>query len=1221
MVDAINATQPHGLQRGTSNGHVATESVSSEVNGSRQQPSHPLRRQSDSTLTWRERLPNQVRSDDARAKLRQWAAEALDAPPPLLAPCEPTQPDEALPKTASLGRRNRTRSRSPPPSSRVEADTLFSRRSSLFVAPEGALSSSPRHMTEASQHSLPAHTAFQSMSASVGPANAARIPRALTSSVVQASPTSGDAHKGLAQRRLESGQLTQEHLLSVSGLAARSKGPEIAPHTLSLGQQGDGTPGMDLMSGVLSDETTPRPHLKSPPRSILPRLSTGGVATLGNSKTVRLEEPSTPRASAGISTESPRSTASTCASDDDGAVLTPLDGGSMLCPRRQGSADGLQRQSTLRPALASPPTISNDPVGQLSLDLNFAKLSDDIAGSPIATFINGSCRQSTASLQQTERRQSLSGASQSQSSSDHKADSQQLSSSKGADASEPLLSHSTLRDLGSIKGLTPPCLPTANHSGPTATATASAESSSVVSAGLEMGLGMNMATAALAAQLPVRTAGLSSFAEPRHHGRRPSLASDPTAGSARGTVHSPDVFRINERDTSERDAVDAAARRPSSRSDHALEEPPLDGLSLTDTDLSRRKTTGWDAKKARRDVSKRGRSEAPDETMSHLAMRNSSSMYQQHLLRDGPPVISLLPLSTDLSEISRGGASSTRSSFDSRDTLARASRTGSTHVDTPSLSGRAMLSPDVNPLVDLRGGILVGDDGPHEDEHVKRAKAALLRDAANGGQASFGNNGGLMGSNVGGHFGPGVRAKVINVLEPLIAGVPMTGEEGEVIHLAEYGCLNSRSIPLMQLIISKFARRSVHKYRNDGHAGHSARELDTVSEDAILDSAYGGSSGVEGTHGVGGSSSSSRQRPSLHAESQSSRVFFTVLHEDASNSDFRPIAQSLDARSDSYLDSQWQANHCPSLQNHVFSSFVGRPFASRIAPPQTMHFGLSLMDLHWIHTPANNAVPLATCSHAELSTFLKARALEFKKGGVLMIAFLARSDDASLVKRSKSASQASAMSPPQHERSGSSSGAGQAGVSVDGSTPSSYRKTTADIWTKLTNTLAPCIQRLVSCGMLKSDVARFLLDLPLHPRTPRQTQSALGALRHLWRAEWSCGLGQEGASGGDADPTRLPLPPSEPQPLRIGHPAWKAFQAGTLSRVAFTEHMLMLFKNLYESHFRTVLRERGKLSKGAVEFVLDSLWDILSSKIDDQHPNNPFEEVEIEVSMCALRRV
>ena len=65
----------------------------------------------------------------------------------------------------------------------------------------------------------------------------------------------------------------------------------------------------------------------------------------------------------------------------------------------------------------------------------------------------------------------------------------------------------------------------------------------------------------------------------------------------------------------------------------------------------------------------------------------------------------------------------------------------------------------------------------------------------------------------------------------------------------------------------------------------------------------------------------------------------------------------------------------------------------------------------------------------------------------------------------------------------------------------------------------------------------------------------------------------------------------------------------------------MLFKNLYEAHFRTVLRERGKLSKGAAEFVLDSLWDILSSKIDDQHPHSPMEEVEIEVSICALRRL
>ena len=75
-----------------------------------------------------------------------------------------------------------------------------------------------------------------------------------------------------------------------------------------------------------------------------------------------------------------------------------------------------------------------------------------------------------------------------------------------------------------------------------------------------------------------------------------------------------------------------------------------------------------------------------------------------------------------------------------------------------------------------------------------------------------------------------------------------------------------------------------------------------------------------------------------------------------------------------------------------------------------------------------------------------------------------------------------------------------------------------------------------------------------------------------------------------------------------------------LSRVAFAEHMIQLFKNLYESHFRAILREKGKLSKGACEFVLDSLWDVLQSRIDDQEPC-PIAECELEVQIVALRRI
>ena len=65
--------------------------------------------------------------------------------------------------------------------------------------------------------------------------------------------------------------------------------------------------------------------------------------------------------------------------------------------------------------------------------------------------------------------------------------------------------------------------------------------------------------------------------------------------------------------------------------------------------------------------------------------------------------------------------------------------------------------------------------------------------------------------------------------------------------------------------------------------------------------------------------------------------------------------------------------------------------------------------------------------------------------------------------------------------------------------------------------------------------------------------------------------------------------------------------------------MLNMFKVLYESHFRIILRERGKLSKGAVEYILDTLWDVLHSRIDDL-VHSPLFNFELEVQLMALRR-
>ncbi|CAO1618644.1 unnamed protein product [Sympodiomycopsis kandeliae] len=1090
------------------------------------------RRQSDSTLTRSGRSKDTVDAD-GRAKLREWAANALGAPPPIIAPCDGDDPSQDYTASIHHTRRSRTRSRSPPGSAKLDAASLHSRRKSLFspntaeTTAANKLSSSPdRLATSPSEHNGHASPSrpqikLQALSAVAEGASSPKKTARFESPSLPSSPAASEDQKGLAQRRMESGRLDDKVLQEMSSLALG--------HSSLL----------DLRSPATSSGgRTSRPMLRTPTQQ---DLRSDRISLL-------VDEDATPRPQ---SIDSPISTTSTCQSDEDRSIDSPLEAAHFrLPPTRPYTSTNLS--FSLSAGNGTPPldTLSDTPADRVGLargldDLNRTQASDG----PIATVIKNARRGSHTSGSDTP------GTTQSSLLSTSTASSSATLVADAGIPTAPPLSRSTLFHLGSIEGISPPAL---TSNAPVAlTSIASPESSSVVSAGLEMGLGVSLATAALAATLPPGYSGLGNFAEPRYS----RVQAMPL--NTRG------LQEFSPRITSVQQPASASASDSSTRplSMYGLEDSAADNTrSNIESELARRKTTGWDAAKSRREISKRGRAETHDQALSHTAAKNAMIQTQKQ-------EVSLLPhrdVCHDMSGPSAPGSSSL-SSLDSRSTQPRASHSESIQLDTPSLSGRAMLSPDVNPHIEARGGMFGSqrDSIAPEDEHVRKAREKLLRDEANGGQASFGNNGGLMGSNVGGHFGPGVRAKVIEILEPLIATVPLNGVPDETIHLVEFGCLNSRSIPLVQLIISKFAQRSVNR----------PSSLSSVMEEG---------SAADDWHTTAAAASWMNR----HSEGQHSPVSFAVIHEDSPQADFRLISQSLDSRSDSYLDANWQFSHQPALQNSIFPSFVGRPFASRIAPPRTLHFGISLMDLHWTHTPANPGVSLATSSHAELVTFLKARAHEFKQGGMLIVAFLARSEDAPA-------------------------------ASIGG-------KKSSDIWSTLTNTLAPCIQRLVSCGMLKSDVARYLLDLPLHPRTPRQTRSALSSLRHLWNVEWSCGLGEEenprpsSRSSSDSNSRSSTSTShnllSEPQPLRIAHPAWKAFTAGTLSKVAMAEHMIMLFKNLYEAHFRKVLREKGKLSKGAVEFVLDSLWDVVSSRVDD-HPSSPMKEVEIEVTICALRRL
>ncbi|KAJ1032708.1 hypothetical protein NDA16_000730 [Ustilago loliicola] len=799
----------------------------------------------------------------------------------------------------------------------------------------------------------------------------------------------------------------------------------------------------------------------------------------------------------------------------------------------------------------------------------------------------------------------------------------------------PAFSKSSLYEVGMVEGLTPPAM--SPHVG-----TSPTEVSSVVAAGLEMGLGVSLASSALLTHIPgARAAALSGLVEPRYS--RPHQAGYEYPFMASQDSPDLDLSPAARLDFDDTETTSAATSLPYRNRDQPSPDYAGDGI---EGDLHRRHTTGARQPKLRMDpmiLGRHHRADTHDPIIASAAPPaitaeiEKQQFYQDNYisLRNEAKVLTHglpnsfnadAPLSATTSverEPSLGGRSSTH---------AHASFGGSTQLETPSLGEKAMLSPDShhpfssNPFAAVTTSSSPVQDAAHHGEAA--GWKPIRRGLAAGGHGP--TQAALLGLGGGSHFGPGVRAKVSEVLPYLVSSIPLSGEEGETVTIAEYGSLNTRSINLMQPIISSFVEKA--------HADTPRRETGKSEDASDYFPGLDGAASLRSILGVDASAD------------YPCKVNFSIIHEDSPQADFRPLSQMLESNPESYLHPQWQATHEPPLHNVIFPSFVSRSFASRIAPPSTLHLGISLMDLHWSHTPRNPTVSLSTSAHAELAAFLMARAHEFRKGGVIVMAYIARSEDSNVVLPDRprstvhsigstevehtAVSLASANGVQSHgstngmkaeaasqripllrkERRRSNSSPNRPSFAGNGCAADTVQRP-SNIWSTLTNTLAPCLQRLVSCGMLKSDVARHLLSLPMHARTPRQTRNVLKSVKHLWKVEWSCGLGDEPISA-DAPPSL----PNEAEPLRLPHPAWKALQAGTLSRVAFAEHMIQLFKNLYESHFRAILREKGKLSKGAVEFVLDSLWDVLQSRIDDQEPC-PIAECELEVQIVALRRI
>ena len=108
----------------------------------------------------------------------------------------------------------------------------------------------------------------------------------------------------------------------------------------------------------------------------------------------------------------------------------------------------------------------------------------------------------------------------------------------------------------------------------------------------------------------------------------------------------------------------------------------------------------------------------------------------------------------------------------------------------------------------------------------------------------------------------------------------------------------------------------------------------------------------------------------------------------------------------------------------------------------------------------------------------------------------------------------------------------------------------------------------------------------------QDTLSVLRTVSDHWQLEHFCGPDEFDESISSEHPTAT----FEPA-LNLVHPACKGLASGQLSDRVYAEHVLSFCRNVYEGHFRWALKEHGNLGRGAIEWVLDALWEALREKV------------------------
>ncbi|KAK6906901.1 hypothetical protein I203_100890 [Kwoniella mangroviensis CBS 8507] len=399
----------------------------------------------------------------------------------------------------------------------------------------------------------------------------------------------------------------------------------------------------------------------------------------------------------------------------------------------------------------------------------------------------------------------------------------------------------------------------------------------------------------------------------------------------------------------------------------------------------------------------------------------------------------------------------------------------------------------------------------------------------------------------------------------------------------------------------------------------------------------------------------------------------TVTHQCSPDFDTRSLQANLSNHPQSYR----KIKAIPSPLILTSYSFAG--FAEPSLPPNSVDVALCTNELSKLHGTiqpkplylfTSQAEEREQRSEKDLSGWLKLRAKEVRPGGILACSFAVRTAPSPEHNNNRrndrpgnSSGQEGFVNPPRGSPGNySMSLPTSPRTSNDEHVPNNMnitpmteinnspfvpgpplpsppmtngktRKYRPDIWQAMSHALSPAIQRLVSLGEIKTQVAPLLVDVPYWPRTLESIQNTLSKTYNEWEPLTDHSSGEAlGASeemkrsfSDDSDEFR----PNEYSPeekkewedsgikiFRLTHPAWIDYRKGKIDRSGYAKRIATYCRSVYEGHLKKVLRERGRMDISQCETTVQELFKVLVEKCE----LGALDALEIDVGIIVLRR-